>query len=281
MSKATVQMCMSTTGFSSSSSSGLNSRAAVGSRKLQELPNEYNAYRQPQANRQFMTSNARAAVGPMQQQMNMHRQHSYPPIQQQQQQQHPQPPQQSQPSQTSHGLRKPQFDMNLNGLLAQSPELAQARLQSAQPMKSEFNEDFAMSRQPQYEAQGALDLTSPQPQTQNQPHSQAQTQYAGQTPPLTDANLATATANGSLYASPVNIQGFEDMSLPLGGPGMDLLSGNSMGSLDFNGDGQGIGGLDLGFGWGIDGEGGAESGEWGGGREGLDMFDGFYYGTGV
>lgn len=262
MSKATVQMCMSTTGFSSSAS-GLTSRP----HRILAPDTDYHPA--PPSNPKFATSNAR----------NQKHHHEHP---------------HASASASASRLPKPHFDMALNDLYAQSPVPPNAQLSNgtraaaAANVKTEFaNDAFGIPRSQMHSpsdyaispttTRDALAAAAAASASEGPidpallPSAQQQQQGAGQQMGyLSDAGLGAAAVANGMY-----VPGYGDMEFGL--DGMEFLS-EAGGGGAYRGEGGGnVGGLELGFGWGAEGE-GHDFSE--GGNQ-LDFFDGFYFGTGV
>jgi len=266
MSKATVQMCMSTTGFSSSAS-GLTSRPH------RKTPSDTDYLPAPSSNPKFATSNARG--------QKHHLEHAH--------------------GSGAARLPKPHFDMALNDLYAQSPVPANAQLSNggaragANVIKTEFANDafgiprsqmhspsdYAISPATTRDALAAAASASEGPASAIDPsllpsaQQQQQQQGAGQQMGyLSDAGLGGLGPGAAGVGNGMYVPGYGDMEFGL--DGMEFLNDAGVGG--YRGEGGGnVGGLELGFGWGADGE-GHDFSE--GGNQ-LDFFDGFYFGTGV
>ena len=294
MSKATVTMCMSTTGFSSSLAGLTTHHPTSHSRpQSQSHPDTYGH----QPSKQFTTSNARGS-GPQ-------KQHA------------------------GRMKHRPKFDMGLNDLYAPTPRLAHRQSSTTQQSAEAFaiprsNDDspvpFSSNLQNQSQQAGPsppMTNFAPLPHTQmgesidpslRQGQMQGQQgQYMPPTARLTPTNLrylqrtpsypppdASAPGQGQPQG-----QGQDDMEVDFSHlptfssfPDLDFLNdpslqpqmnqnnpnaygpgGNGQGQMG----GQNTGGIELGFGWGADGE-GHDFSE--GGNQ-LDFFDGFYFGAGV
>jgi hypothetical protein len=255
MSKATVQMCMSTTGFSSSAS-GLSSRAHR--RSSENISMEYFGSNSTK----FATSNTRGQRDPRSQR---------PELQQQQSQSR---------------LPKPQFDMALNDLYKSPPINNSSR---ASTIKTEFaNDQFGI---PRSQMHSPSDYAITPPNT-NAPLTSLQNDTSSIDPSLLPSpiqnssqlilsnanNPPTSQGQSIPYLTPEALavnngmyQNFNDMDFNLNS--MDFLQDAQMGG---GVQGSGVPGLDLGFGLGFEG---AEH-DFSEGNQ-FDFFDGFYFGTGV
>jgi len=255
MSKATVQMCMSTTGFGSSAT-GLNSRRRSHSHGQQHESHSGNS--------QTSRSND-----------------------------HLPPNNSSKPSRPATSRPKPQFDMSLNDLLGQ-PTTAAISIPRPQPplrCNSQFN-SAGMPGGVKMEFTSPLQTTSTLRQTNTQSvHSPSATSPYAVSPPF--SSLDTSAIDPSLLPSP-QAQGqafaqavqatyahnpYQEMQFPFqNAPGMDFLQGNGWGIGGGNGmEGNGWqGGLGMGMNWdGLEGP-GHDFSE--GGNGGVDLFDGFFFG---
>lgn len=319
MSKATVAMCMSTTGFSSNAPGGVPGGGGLNShrrplpqqhqmvQKSEQDPNYFQhlELQQMRNGGVFATSNAR---GQPQQQQQQRRQQSV---------------------QSQQIKPRPQFDMGLNDLYAPSPVLANRSVLSHKrnsiggQIKSEDSPAaFAIPRsedptptpaQQQSRTQSHYGLSPPttnfnsgppstgggeqidpnlMPQRQRQQQQGQQMPYMTSPTNLTPTNLNTmnympaqsynnAIPNQNMEVDFSNLPEFSNLDF-LNDPNINYngMSGNSG---DVNMDGtNGMGamqgnGVNLGFGWGAEGD-GHDFSE--GGNQ-LDFFDGFYFGTGV
>lgn len=258
MSKATVQMCMSTTGFSSNTQ-GLTSRSHR-SHRADELSNDHFAV--PSSN-QFAISNSRN-----------HK------------------PSSSRSHRTSNSSdqqganrQRPQFDMGLNDLFPGSGGTARNQppdLQTPQSYTSSRNNGTARTIKSEYSAADAFGIP------QNQIHSpsdyaisppQAQVPLSSDTSAIDPSLLPSPTAqqNSQLqsYIAPdagmMYANSYSDLDFPL--QGMDFLQGAG-GIEGIHGAAmEGQAGLDLGFGLGWEGM----DHDFSEGNQ-LDLFDGFFFG---
>jgi hypothetical protein len=267
MSKATVQMCMSTTGFSSSAQS-LNSPHRIKGETGANNADYFSA-----SSTQFATSNARS------QKSGKHRQHSNEHQKQQ-----------------VTGRPKPSFDMGLNDLFPipgpnaglQTPGGSYPSSNNGSyvaPKKEAYaNEAFGI---PISQMHSPSDYAISPVQTQSRPTSHSQTQGQGSDTSAIDPSLlpspqgalphaslpqSTATYDPSMLYSQQPAGSFTDMNFGLGD--MDFLQGNVSGpSNGAMGAENGQGGLDLGFGLGWEGM----DHDFSEGNQ-LDLFDGFFFG---
>ncbi|KAF4612808.1 hypothetical protein G7Y89_g15565 [Cudoniella acicularis] len=268
MSKATVQMCMSTTGFGSSAQmGGLNSR---------RRSSHHQARQHTEGSDHFPASNGR--------------------------------PEFRRPSRGAHhsARPKPQFDMGLNDLLGRSPpqSLMQTPQTSYNTSQSSLTQDIKAEFEPYTTSATPSTTTGHMRQNTAQSQSKSSTQTAihspsdyAISPPL--SSLDTAAIDPSLLPSPQstfnntnpssatqqfppnsNANTFQELQFPFqNAPGMDFLN-NSAWDLQ-NGDGNGAGGAqnswtgDLGMGLGWDG---MDHDFSEGGNGGVDLFDGFFFG---
>lgn len=250
MSKATVKMCISSNGFSSSVS-GLTSHLRTTS--------DMDYFAAPPAPK-FATSNTRG--------LNPSQRHGVGG------------------TTNTARLPKPQFDMALNDLYAPSTVQGGALVGSEArggngDVKTEFTgEAFAIPRSglnspiafavsPPMTRDRLSDLASSAAATSGNGSSAIDPSLlpSGQPGGRQEQNLGyLGEASGVVYGP-----GYGDVEFGPGG--MEFLNDSGAG---FGAD-AGSGGLDLGFGWNADGEGHDFSD---GGNQ-LDFFDGFYFGTGV
>lgn len=260
MSKATVQMCMSTTGFSSSAQ-GLNSRSHNSSHRSHKgenhdpSPTEYFGQ---SSSTQFATSNSRSQNN---RPSHVHR-HS---------------------SNDQSRSKAPQFDMGLNDLFPvpsgntglqdqnQNQNQTQPQYQTSSnggsALKNEYgNEAFGI---PMSQVHSPSDYAMSPTTTIKAPNSN-------------NSGMDTSSIDPSLLPSPPNatIQPFNpsDPSLMYANNGfdfdfsnMDFLQGAAPGGLGSDAVGQG--GMDLGFGLGWEGM----DHDFSDGNQ-LDLFDGFFFG---
>jgi hypothetical protein len=256
MSKATVQMCMSTTGFSTNNQ-GLNSKSQQSQKKADDMSYDY--FGMP-ASGQFAMSNSRSSRPP--------RNRASTSTEQQQ------------PS----NRQKPQFDMGLNDLFPapsgvarnQLPELqtqqsyASSRNNGTRSVKNEFSAADAFGI-PQNQIHSPSDYAISPPQAQ-MPHSN---DTSAIDPSLLPSPQAQQQPQLQPFISPdpntmMYPNNFADLDFPLQGMeflgpgGMDGLHGAAM-------DGQA--GLDLGFGLGWEGM----DHDFSEGNQ-LDIFDGMFFG---
>jgi hypothetical protein len=286
MSKATVQMCMSTTGFNSSAQS-LNSRSQRHHRPAaaEDMANDY--FGAPSSG-QFALSNSR-------------NQRLQPPSR-------PQRTSSGQHQEQTAGRQKPQFDMGLNDLYPSTnpiplsnpiPELQNQQAyglpssNSARNVKNEYSPINTYSTS-QNQIKSPKDYDTSPPQAQRSfsgdtsaidpsllPSPQAQTQLQTQTPQQPQAFLP----QNPQLAYDDNNNNYNDLSFPIQDMGqdpdlnmdLDFLNGPGMNDVpgmdnfqNITMDGQ-PGGLDLGFGLGLGWEGVDHDFSEGGQ---LDLFDG-------
>ncbi|KUJ17186.1 uncharacterized protein LY89DRAFT_73425 [Mollisia scopiformis] len=260
MSKATVQMCMSTTGFGSSAH-GLNSRQRSHSQNQRHTQSESG----PGSADYFSKSARRQSRGP----------HGPP-------------------------RPKPQFDMALNDLLGPVSTSQQSPSTPTQPQPQNFRprsqnsgvkmelDPYASSSTATPRQTTAQHTTSPSDYAISPPLSQLDTSAID--PSLLPSPSATgpyAAAVQSTYPS----NPYQEMQFPFqNAPGMDFLNSSAwdtgLGGNTTNGGNGGnnwMGGGDLGMGLGMDMQwiGDGVDGEHDfseGGNGGVDLFDGFFFG---
>ncbi len=328
MSKATVAMAMSRTGFGSPGGPGLRSRRSQNGQ--QESDTQQSSLPVPRTRNVHNHTTTQSVA----RQQHQHRQHH-----RQQSQTHGQKQLQQQPSQ--HPSRpRPQFDMGLNDLYAPSSVLPSrtrsyyetsasqmpSQIQTNNPPQVNYNKRNSIGEPTKPEQQSPVGFSIPRSLNPSPaPGQQAQSQqHYGLSPPiknfnsalpsshgdsmidpalsqhqqpqpymrtnsaeLTPTNLAAANLGSYLPANYVPTQNVEvDFSnLPNVGDfsNLDFLNdpnGYANGQADVNmadGGMDGMGGMNLGFGWGAEGanHGFSERGNQ------FDFFDGFYFGTGV
>ncbi|KAH8820098.1 fungal-specific transcription factor domain-containing protein [Xylogone sp. PMI_703] len=261
MSKATVQMCMSTTGFGSSAL-GLNSR-----REQNLKSNETDYFGSNAANRQQQYSNVRRSGSGRQRQVP--------------------------PSRPKH-----QFDMGLNDLFPTSPQSKprSALNQQPHPPPPPPQQLYRSNSHPtppdgvkvEYDSYNpGAPIRSPRTQAPPQAH-RSPSEYS-LSPPL--SSLDPNQIDPSLLASPRYIQshgnpqpshtsyaGSADLDFSF--QGMDFLQGNGFDphGAGAGGNGNGYGGagagMNLGFGLGWEGA----DHDFSEGGQGVDLFDGFFFG---
>ncbi|KAF8853407.1 hypothetical protein BDZ45DRAFT_761892 [Acephala macrosclerotiorum] len=275
MSKATVQMCMSTTGFGSSAH-GLNSR-----RHSSHSQDRSHSQAESSSNDYFSKSLRRQSRGPG----------------------------------AGTGRPKPQFDMALNDLLgsaSQTPSTSKATpTQNFRTIPSPKNQNTNTVKM-ELEGYNTSSTATPAAQHQGrQQVSQSPSDYAI-SPPLSQLDTSaidpsllpshqspsasnnTAVSASAPYAAAVQstygTNPYQEMQFPFqNAPGMDFLNQPSWDGLDNGGQGagNGWGNGDLGMGLGMDmgwiGDGGDLAGGGGhdfseGGNGGVDLFDGFFFG---
>lgn len=239
MSKATVQMCMSTTGFSSSAQ-GLNSR-----QQLRQPQTQAQSQAQAQAHIDYFSESSSPATT-----VNLRRPASTRP--------------------------KPQFDMGLNDLFppASPPLSNQKKLPPAWQRPTSQNSAITGVK-PEFESPYSASATSqnrqaagPQLPAQQKP---SPSEYAI-SPPLSslDANIDPALLPQSY------VPGFDpnfDLFLQ-NAPGMDFL--NQSNGETVAGDAMGDWGVGLGWDGGMTEGGGHDYSE--GGNGNVDLFEGFFFG---
>ncbi|KAL2060916.1 hypothetical protein VTL71DRAFT_8968 [Oculimacula yallundae] len=270
MSKATVQMCMSTTGFGSSAQ-GLTTRqkahAHAHAHNNETSPDYFNG-----SNKSYLNSNSR----------------------------HSGRPQNHRP--------KPQFDMGLNDLLGnQSPPSFSGNNGMGSSHSDIKNEFFPPSR---HSTSNSTPTTQHPPHNQNQNHATSPSEYAISPPlssldtssidpsllpsptQTNNTNITSTSAQGPAYSQAIQstypANPYQEMQFPFtNAPGMDFLTtgwdGSGVGGGDGGGENGGQGGngnsawtgdLGMGMGW----EGVGDGHDFSEASGGLDLFEGFFFG---
>lgn len=265
MSKATVQMCMSTTGFSSSvSAQGFSSRSQPPRSRTDEHMNP--DYFGPTSANQFATSNART-----------HKNSSKPNRLSNEQQQ-----------QSNVSRPKPQFDMGLNDLFPAGQSQTDAQQTAFRsPLSTHNNTTRAVTVKKEFNASEAFGIPASQIHSPSDyAISPTQTRATPTiTTPIDPALLPNQSSTSNSQISPsgsgtygpapqleANNWSFNDLDFPL--QGMDFLQSGNTGIVQGNSGPEQAGGMDLGFGLGWEGM----DHDFSEGNQ-LDLFEGFFFGS--